>query len=123
MSTVSSVWSNAMVYDDNLAFNYFELASAPTNSITLSATAYNYSGAGGHLLTQASYDMYLDVTLDISSYQFEENLRLVFFISEEDTFLWTGSCSSVAKTNVPTIDALDVLQYRHDIGFPVHLCR
>ena len=23
MSTVSSVWSNAMVYDDNLAFNYF----------------------------------------------------------------------------------------------------
>ena len=71
ISTVSSVWSNAMIYDDNLAFNYFELASAPTSSITLSTSPYDYGSAGGYLLTQATYSLYLDVTMDLSSYQFE----------------------------------------------------
>lgn len=103
MSTVSSVWSNAMVYDDNLAFNYFELVSAPSQTLTLSATPYNFGTAGGYLLTQAEYDIYLDVSMDISEYQFEENLKLLFFIDVEDTFMWTGNCSSVAKTNAPTI--------------------
>lgn len=52
MSTVSSVWSNAMVYDDNLAFNYFELASTPSESITLTSNPFDYGNAGGYLLTQ-----------------------------------------------------------------------
>jgi hypothetical protein len=51
MSTVSSVWPNAMVYDDNLAFNYFQLAASPTQLITLAATPYSFGTAGGYLLT------------------------------------------------------------------------
>lgn len=111
MSTVSSVWSNSMVYDDNLAFNYFELASAPASTITLSATPYNYGAAGGYLLTQAQYNLYLDVTMNVPSYHFQENLKLLFFIDSENTFQWDGVCSSVAKTNSPTIAMLDVYIY------------
>lgn len=111
MSTVSSVWSNAMVYDDNLAFNYFELASAPSQTITLSATPYSYGAAGGYLLTQAQYNLYLDVTMNVSSYHFQENLKLLFFIDSENTFQWNGACSSVAKINSPTIAMLDVHLY------------
>ncbi len=51
MSTVSSVWKNAMVYDDNLAFNYFQLASTPSQLITLLSTPFNYGNVGGYLLT------------------------------------------------------------------------
>jgi hypothetical protein len=50
MSTVSSVWANAMVYDDNLAFNFFSLSSTPSKSITLVASPFNYGNAGGYLL-------------------------------------------------------------------------
>lgn len=71
ISTVSSVWTNSMVYDDNLAFNYFQLAPAPTKSITLSATPYAFGSAGGYLLTQAVYSMYLDVTTNLDTYQFQ----------------------------------------------------
>lgn len=70
MSTVSSVMSNAMVYDDNLAFNYFSLASTPSQTITLAVSPYNYGNAGGYLLTQQQYSLNLDVTLNISSYHF-----------------------------------------------------
>lgn len=82
LSTVSSVWTNAMVYDDNLAFNYFELAAAPTQTITLAATPYAFGNAGGYLLTQAVYSLYLDVVMTIPSYQFQENLKLIFYISQ-----------------------------------------
>lgn len=68
MSTVSSVWTNAMVYDDNLAFQYFELANSPANLITLAVTPSNYGGANGYLKTQASYTLLLDSTLNIPSY-------------------------------------------------------
>jgi hypothetical protein len=81
MSSISSVWSNAMVYDDNLAFNYFQLASSPSNLITLAATPYNYGTAGGYLLTQKIYSLYLDVSLNIPSYYFNQNLVLKFLIS------------------------------------------
>lgn len=103
-----------MVYDDNFAFNYFELAPAPTQSITLATTPYSFGGAGGYLLTQATYSMYLDVTMNVASYQFQENLKLVFLMSD-NSFAWTGSCSSVAKTNAPTINQLNVYisLYRH----------
>lgn len=50
MSTVSSVWANAMVYDDNLAFNFFELSSTPSQSITLVASPFDFGTAGGYLL-------------------------------------------------------------------------
>ena len=71
LSTVSSVWANSMVYDDNLAFNYFELAPAPTQSITIQTTPYSFGASGGYLLTQATYSMYLDVTMNVASYQFQ----------------------------------------------------
>lgn len=71
LSTVSSSWANAMVYDDNLAFNYFELAPAPTQSITIATTPYAFGSAGGYLLTQATYSMYIDVSMNIPSYQFQ----------------------------------------------------
>ena len=70
MSTVSSVWSNAMVYDDNLGFGYFQLSATPIQLITVAATPYNYGAAGGYLLTQQVYGLYLDVTLNIPSYYF-----------------------------------------------------
>lgn len=60
-----------MVYDDNLAFNYFELASSPTQGITLSVSPHTYGNAGGYLLTQASYSLYLDVSMSLSTYQFQ----------------------------------------------------
>jgi hypothetical protein len=60
-----------MIYDDNLAFNYFELAPAPTQSITLASTPYAFGSAGGYLLTQAIYSVNLDVTMNIPSYQFQ----------------------------------------------------
>ena len=70
ISTVSSVLSNAMVYDDNLAFNYFSLASTPSQTITLGVLPYNFGNAGGYLLTQKSYSLNMDVSLNISSYHF-----------------------------------------------------
>ena len=81
MSTVSSVWPNAMIYDDNLAFNYFQLAATPSQLITLAATPYNFGTSGGYLLTQKSYSMYLDVTLSIPNYYYNNNLVLKFLIS------------------------------------------
>ncbi len=95
LSTVSSVWSNAMIYDDNLAFNYFQLATTPSKLITLTSTPFSYGNAGGYLLTQQSYQLYLDAKLNLPAYQYTESLVLKFLISEEDSFLWTGSCSSV----------------------------
>ena len=68
LSTVSSVWPNAMIYDDNLAFNYFQLAATPSQFITLAVTPYNYGASGGYLLTQQSYSIYLDTTMSIPSY-------------------------------------------------------
>jgi hypothetical protein len=62
--------SNAMIYDDNLAFNYFSLASTPSQTINLAVSPYNFGNAGGYLLTQNQYSLNLDVTLNISSYQF-----------------------------------------------------
>ena len=100
-----------MVYDDNLAFNYFELVPAPTKSITLAATPYAFGNAGGYLLTQAIYNMYLDVTMNIPNYQFQENLKLIFLVSQDNSFYWNGSCASVAKTNAPTIALLDPTLY------------
>ncbi len=70
MSTVSSVMPNAMVYDDNLAFNYFSLASTPSQTITLAVSPYGFGPAGGYLLTQQSYSLNLDVTLNVPSYHF-----------------------------------------------------
>lgn len=51
VSTVSSVWSNSMVYDDNLAFQYFELANSPSNLITLAVTPSAFTGNNGYLKT------------------------------------------------------------------------
>ena len=106
ISTVSSVWPNAMTYDDNLAFNYFQLASTPSQLITILATPYNYGPSGGYLLTQKAYSMYFDVTLALPTYYYNTNLVLKFLISQENTFLFNNTCSSVAKTNAPTIAAL-----------------
>lgn len=106
LSTVSSVWPNAMVYDDNLAFNYFQLAASPSQLITLASTPYNYGASGGYLLIQQSYYSYLDVTLNLPSYYYNTNLVLKFLISQKNTFAFNGTCSSVAKTNAPKINAL-----------------
>ena len=104
ISTVSSVWPNTMVYDDNLAFNYFQLAATPSQLITIAATPYNFGTSGGYLLTQKEYSMYLDITLNLPSYYYNTNLVLKFLISEDNTFRFNNTCSSVAKTNAPTID-------------------
>jgi hypothetical protein len=106
MSTVSSVWPNAMVYDDNLAFNYFQLAASPSQLITISATPFNFGSSGGYLLIQKVYSMYLDVILNIPSYYYNQNLVLKFVISKLNTFTFDGSCTSVQKTNAPKINAL-----------------
>ena len=106
MQTVSSVWPNAMIYDDNLAFNYFQLAATPSQLITLAATPYNFGVSGGYLLTQNAYSIYLDTTLSIPSYYYNSNLVLKFLVSQANTFLFNNTCSSVAKTNAPTIAAL-----------------
>lgn len=111
LSTVSSVWANAMVYDDNLAFNYFSLAPVPAQTITLSASPYNFGGPGENLLTQKQYSLYLDVALNIPSYQYSENLVLKFLVSTKKTFKWTGACSSVSKTNAPVINQVDSSLY------------
>ena len=111
ISTVSSVWPTAMVYDDNLAFNYFQLAASPSQLITLAATPYNFGTSGGYLLTQKSYSMYLDVTLSLPTYLYNTNLVLKFLISQKNTFLFQTACSSVAKTNAPTINALSTSFY------------
>ena len=111
MSTVSSVLPNAMVYDDNLAFNYFQLAASPSQLITVAATPYSYGSSGGYLLTQQTYSMYLDVTLNLPTYYYNQNLVLKFQVSQPNSFLYTGNCSSVAKTNAPTINVLNASYY------------
>ena len=111
MSTVSSVWPNAIVYDDNLAFNYFQLAATPSQLITLAASPYNYGTSGGYLLTQKEYSMYLDTTLNLPSYFYNTNLVLKFIISQKNSFKFNGTCSSVAKTNAPKINALSPSLY------------
>lgn len=111
ISTVSSVWPNAIVYDDNLAFNYFQLAASPSQLITLSASPYNYGTAGGYLLTQKVYNMYLDVALNLPTYYYNQNLVLKFIISQQNTFFFNGACSSVAKTNAPKIALLSSAYY------------
>lgn len=112
LSTVSSVWTNAMVYDDNLAFQYFELGNNPANLITLAVTPSNYGAANGYLKTQASYTLLLDSTINIPSYEFTEPMVLKFLFTDS-RFQWNtgGGCSSVAKTTSPTISALDVRLY------------
>jgi hypothetical protein len=107
LSTVSSVLPNAMVYDDNLAFNYFQLAASPSQLITVAATPYNFGASGGYLLTQKVYSMYLDVTLNLPTYFYNQNLVLKFQVSQASSFLFNGTCSSVAKTNAPTIAVLN----------------
>lgn len=112
VSTVSSVWTNAMVYDDNLAFQYFELSSSPANLITLSVTPSGFTGTNGFRKTQATYQLLLDSTLNIPTYEFTETLILKYLFSD-DRFKWdaTSTCLSVAKTTSPTIAALAVTQY------------
>lgn len=107
LSTVSSVLPNAMVYDDNLAFNYFQLAASPSQLITVAATPYNFGSSGGYLLTQKVYSMYLDVTLNLPTYYYNQNLVLKFQVSQANSFLFNGTCTSVAKTNAPTIAVLN----------------
>lgn len=111
MSSVSSVWPNAMVYDDNLAFNYFQLAASPNQLITVAATPYSFGSAGGYLLTQKVYSLYLDIALNLPTYYYNQNLVLKFLISEANSFLFNGVCSSVAKTNAPKINALSSSTY------------
>ena len=111
MSTVSSVWPNAMVYDDNLAFNYFQLGASPSQLITVASTPYNFGTSGGYLLTQQAYNTYLDVTLNLPSYYYNQNLVLKFLISQANSFLFSGPCSSTAKTNAPKISALSASFY------------
>ena len=77
--------------------------------MTLTASPHSFGSAGGYLLTQAQYSIYLDVVMSISTSQFQENIKLLFFIDEEDSFRWTGTCSSAAKTNSPRIEILDVI--------------
>jgi hypothetical protein len=100
-----------MIYDDNLAFNYFSLASTPSQTISLSVSPYNFGNAGGYLLTQKQYSLNLDISLNISSYHFTENLVLKFLVSKKKTFKWTGICTSIAKTNAPKINQLDSSLY------------
>jgi hypothetical protein len=100
-----------MVYDDNLAFNYFSLASTSPKSISLTATPFGFGTAGSYLLTEKQYSMNLDVSLNVSSYLFTQNLVLKFLVSSKNTFKWTGICSSVAKTNAPIIKQLDSSLY------------
>lgn len=111
VSTVSSVMPNAMVYDDNLAFNYFQLAATPSQLITLSATPYNFGTSGGYLLTQQAYSIYLDVRLNLPSYYYSNNLVLKFLMSQDKTFMFNNICSSVAKTNAPRINILSASLY------------
>ena len=85
-----------MVYDDNLAFNYFSLASTSPKTITLTATPYNYGTAGSYLLTEKQYSMNLDVSLNVSSYLFSQNLVLKFLISSKNTFKWNIQRTSSA---------------------------
>jgi hypothetical protein len=106
-----------MVYDDNLAFNYFQLAASPSQLITVSATPYNYGASGGYLLTQQIYSMYLDVALNLPTYYYNQNLMLKFQISQASSFLFNGSCSSVIKTNAPIIKALSSSYYTCAIDF------
>lgn len=111
MSTISSVWPNAMIFDDNLAFNYFQLAATPSQLITVAATPYNFGVSGGYLLIQQIYSMYLDVTLNLPTYYYNQNLVLKFQISQANSFAFNGSCSSVIKTNAPKINALTASSY------------
>lgn len=55
--------------------------------------------------------MNLDVTLNIPAYQFTQNLVLKFLISKASSFIWSGTCSSIAKTNAPTINVLNSSLY------------
>lgn len=123
MSTVSSVLSNAMVYDDNLAFNYFSLASAPSKTISLAVSPYNFGNAGKYLFTQKQYSLNLDVTLNISSFHFTENLVLKFLISKKKTFTWTGSCTSITKTNAPRINELNSSLYTCSIDSTLNVIK
>lgn len=82
LSTVSSVLSNAVVYDDNLAFTYFQLEATPPSTISLISTPHSFGSSGGFLLTQASYSLFLDVTIDILTAHYANNLVLKFLISE-----------------------------------------
>lgn len=59
-----------MVYDDNLAFNYFSLASTPPQTISLTVSPYNFGTAGEYLLTQKTYSLNLDVALNLPSYEY-----------------------------------------------------
>lgn len=72
----------------------------------MAVTPYNYGTAGGYLLTQQVYSLYLDVTLNLPTYYYNQNLQLQFLISQANTFAFNGTCSSVAKTNAPKIAML-----------------
>ena len=55
--------------------------------------------------------MYLDVNLNLPSYYYKTNLVLKFLVSQANTFLFNNTCSSVAKTNAPIINALSSSLY------------
>jgi hypothetical protein len=60
-----------MVYDDNLAFDYFLLEPPPLTSIILALTPNTYGNNGSNFLIGADYELFLDVTLNYSSFQYE----------------------------------------------------
>jgi hypothetical protein len=71
LSSVSSVWPNAMIYDDNLAFNFFSLEPAPIQNINLTITPYAYGNNGSNLLTYANYSIFIDININYSSIQYQ----------------------------------------------------
>lgn len=73
--TVSSVWANAVVYDDNLAFNYLQLSSAPSGLIGLTITPFN-NKPGVEMLIESQYSVYLDILLNLPSYFFSQTIVL-----------------------------------------------
>jgi hypothetical protein len=71
MESTSSVWPNAMVYDDNLAFGFFELEPPPQQSIDLVLTPNAYGNNGSNYLIDAVYSLFVDVTLNYSTIQYQ----------------------------------------------------
>ncbi|KAL4506505.1 hypothetical protein ABPG72_000076 [Tetrahymena utriculariae] len=103
MSTISSVSPNAIIYDENLAFNFFYLQDVPSTSIGVSLVNYdkvNFNQMG--FLQTISID--IDFT-QMSNSDLQDDLRLVFSVDNQE-FMFQGECFSATRYELPIINPI-----------------
>lgn len=107
MSTLSSIDSEAIVYDNNPSFSYIYLDSTPTQGMGLDVI---YDTVLSSAYLDLKQNISLDTTVNLQSTSYDDVLRLTYILSDNSfsfvNYNDTHSCVSEAKSEIPKINKL-----------------